>query len=243
MKVWPEAREAVGWTVIAPDAAKSEPSDAAGGPQTTDPVRRATQNRARATRRAKGRVRRFCVANGCAYLWTLTLAEQTADDAKVAQLVESFVRRLRAQRRRAFPYVWVLERHKSGNVHVHLALDGYVPIARLRDAWGHGFVFVTGAKAERSRGKHLGAAGVARYVAKYVGKEVSGGGGRQSYRVAEGFQPREVRQHAWSLLDAFDRAVVEFDGEAPTYTWWSSAEKDDDDRAPPCWWATWNADR
>lgn len=225
--------------MIPADAASTDRSDAVCDPEPPDPLRRDEQNRARATRRARGRVRRFCVANECAYLWTLTLAEQTHDDAEVARLVESFVRRVRAHRRRRFPYVWVLERHKSGAVHVHVALNTYLPIDKLRGMWGHGFVFVTGAKSQRRKGKHLGAAGVARYVAKYVGKEVSSGGGRQSYRVAEGFQPLCLTAPAWSLNGAFGRAVAEFDGEAPAYVWRSVEHQDDDDRAPPCWWATW----
>lgn len=242
VKWWPEANEAVAWVVTSGDR-KSGPSDDACGPQPADPVSRHRANRARAARRARGRVRRFCVANRCAYLWTLTFADQTDDRPHVARCVEAFIRRLRQHQRRAIPYVWVIEEHKSGKLHVHLALSIYVEQRRLAEWWSHGFVFVTGSKSERSRGRHLGAAGVARYVAKYVSKDVAGGDGRQSYRVAERFQPAEERSGAWSLEDALLRAIFAMGGERPVYVWSSADHDDDDDRAPPCWWATWNVDK
>jgi hypothetical protein len=238
VRVWPDALEAVAWSIV-PDDAKSGRSDAPGGAQTADPVSRHRENRARAARRARGRVRRFCTANGLAYLWTLTLADQSSDCAHVGRLVESFIRRLRAHTRCSIPYVWVLEEHKSGNLHAHVAIDRFIPRAVLLRAWPHGFMFVTGARSKRSRGQHAGVAATARYVAKYVSKEVTGGAGRQSYRVAEGFQPIAIDGDAWSLDDALLAAVAAFHGELPAYVWDSRRDADVDDRAPPCWWATW----
>lgn len=174
-----------------------------------------------------------------AYLWTLTLAEQSSDPRHVARLVEAFVRRLRGHTRCAIPYVWVLEQHKSGALHAHVGLDRYVPMPTMRRLWWHGFVFVTGARSKRSRGRHAGIDATARYLSKYVTKEVTGGTGRQTYRVAEGFQPVAIDGSAWGLDDALQRAILAFGGEVPVYVWDSRYAADDGDRAPPCWWATW----
>lgn len=243
LKVWPDAREAVAWQAVGENGPKSGLSDGAGGPETGDPALRAIENRERAARRARGRVRRFCVANGCAYMWTLTLAHGSSDPREVGRLVESFIRRLRAHTRCRVPYVWVLEEHKSGNLHAHVAIDRYVTLAVMRRAWPHGFVFVSGARSKRSRGSNAGVAKVARYVAKYVSKEVTGGAGAQSYRVAQGFQPVCVEGSAYGLEDALGKAVGFFGGRAPVYVWDSRHDATPEDRAPPAWWATWLDDR
>ena len=76
-----------------------------------------------------------------------------------------------------FPYVVVMERHKKGNFHLHVAWCGRVNVGQLRKMWTavlggvHGSGNVD-AKFIRVRQGQNRAVRVASYVTKYIAKDV-----------------------------------------------------------------------
>lgn len=154
---------------------------------------------------------------------------------------ERFVRRLRhARGGAAFAYLLVAEEHEDGHWHLHVALPFQVPAARLGELWGHGRVddgFREGDRAKlRSFGEQAAAAGG--YCGKYLAKslEVLGEAavGRQTYRVAEGFEPRELLGLAPDEHEALRLVTVLLDG-AQVAVAWDSADAEDH-QGPRCWW-------
>lgn len=103
-----------------------------------DPERAADE----AARRAQGKIRRYCTANGLNRLGTLTYAgDGNHDPLLLREHMGEFFRSLRASLGgNAFPYAWVPEWHKSGHgLHVHFAIGQYVKPSVIDAAWGHGF--------------------------------------------------------------------------------------------------------
>jgi hypothetical protein len=155
---------------------------------------------------------------------------------------ERFVRRLRhARRGKAYAYLLVGEQHKDGHWHVHIALPFQVPAARLRRLWGSGRVDDGFSEKDRARFRSFEdqAAAAGSYCGKYLAKSLEVLGeqavGRQTYRVAEGFQPREV---VLRLRDEHEaRAVAgRLCGGGEVVAFWDSAEVDDW-QGPRTWWA------
>lgn len=212
---------------------------------------------AQAARRARTRVRRYCVANGLSRLGTLTYAPlpeaervflrgtavRCADPAAVRAHVADYFRSMRkALGGKPLPYVWVPELHKDGvNFHIHFALGRYVPWMLVRDAWGRGGVKmkllsdlpVGSGSLEESR--HT-----AGYLSKYVAKQFADSSirdmGMHHYDVAQGFQPKRVRIWGRSPEEVLARASETF-GQDPSRQW-SSAD-DEDWVGPPAIWAQW----
>jgi hypothetical protein len=61
----------------------------------------------------------------------------------------------------------------------------------IEEAWGRGFVFIKLIQGlPVGSGVREEARVAARYLSKYLGKGMSGAGGRNRYDVAQGFQPR-----------------------------------------------------
>ena len=173
----------------------------------------------RAARRARSAVRRYAVANGINRLATLTRADQTHDVGLVLADFAAFGRRLRA----AYPgvaWVRVLERHRSGALHVHVGLSGFVPKERVASLWPHGFVDVRKVRA-RSGGGRNSARVTARYLSKYVVKDPVRTGAGHRYEVRQGFQPASVRASAWSVDELLDLFAV---SSVPEYRWDSDTE-------------------
>ncbi len=183
----------------------------------------------RAGLRAKAKVRRYAKANGLTRLWTLTFAPEhlPADRAGAMAAGAAFVRRLRKELGRTFPYVVVVERGSKGTrrLHVHLAAGFYIPIGQLRATWGQGYVYAQhlGDRGE-AEGKVAGR--VASYVAKYVEKsfeEVSSAGRRRGdhrYEVGQGFQPvAVVVEDQGDEVDALASAIALVGEGMPSYVW------------------------
>src|SRR5665811_406031 len=139
-------------------------------------------NRKRSARRAQGRARRYCAANGCDRLWTLTFGDSfghaPTSFAETMRHAQRFVRRLRASGLipAGFALLVTAEKgSKNGRWHIHLVFAGYLPVLRVRAIWGLGAVQCP--KGRRHRGRHGKAPAlnearrVATYVAKYVGKD------------------------------------------------------------------------
>lgn len=247
LSVYPSAGEAGGCVV----GDRRVPEYVARGAG-ADPARAAQE----AGRRARGRLRRYCSANGLNRLGTLTyapppgpatyvngVAVRCADPVQLRHDVAEFFRDLRsALGGQPLPYVWVPEWHKDGvNLHVHFAVGRFVPRSHLESAWGRGWVGIkllgdlpvgSGPREEARR-----AAG---YLSKYVGKTFVDPAarvpGRHRYDVAQGFQPVKVRVEGASLDEVMGQACDLLDG-APQRVWWSGDQEDWD--RPPAIWAQW----
>jgi hypothetical protein len=103
-------------------------------------------------------------------MWTLTYKVAREKRATVAGDLRQFYIRLQSLYGR-MPLLAVIERGKRGTrrLHVHLAVDRWLHIDVLRDCWRLGHVWVgDGTKCPGNPGvKRL-----ARYLAKYIAKEV-----------------------------------------------------------------------
>lgn len=193
---------------------------------------REAENAARASRRAKGQVRRYAIANDCTRLWTLTCRDQTASRAVLLSRLQTFTKRLN----RAAPgvaWVWVIERHKSGMLHAHLGLGAYVHYRVLRRLWGHGHVWANLIRA----GEATSARRAARYLTKYITKDPVAGAGQHRYEVRQGFQPEAVRLSADTFDEAWRLAVGMMGGELPSYEW--ESRECQDWTGPPIAFLAW----
>jgi hypothetical protein len=182
----------------------------------------AAESEARAGRRARGKLRRYVVSNDCTRLVTLTCRDQTTDRALLLSRLQTFTKGLN----RAAPgvaWVWVIERHKSGALHAHLGLAGFVHYRRLRRLWPHGHVWANLLRKGKGRPSARAAAG---YLAKYVSKDPVADAGQHRYEVRQGFQPEAVRLTAATFEDAWRIAVAMMGGEIPAYEWESAQCKD-----------------
>jgi hypothetical protein len=177
---------------------------------------------AEAERRARGKVRRYCAANGLSRLGTLTYAGEGCHNPVVVRGdIGRFFRNLRrGLGGERFPYLWVPELHPKGHGwHVHFAVAQYVARSLIEEAWGWGFVhikLIQGASVGSGvRGEARIAAG---YLSKYLGKDLSGAGGLNRYDVAQGFQPRQEpitgRSESGVIGEASERM-----GGPPWYVW------------------------
>ena len=199
------------------------------------------RSHAEAARRARGKLRRYCAANGLNRLGTLTYAGSGCHDPFVFRShVGEFFRALRSGiGREAFPYAWVPEWHKSGHgLHAHFAVGQFIPRGKIETAWGRGFVSIKllGGLPVGS-GLREEARVAARYLAKYVGKDFSQHPkGLHRYDVAEGFQPARVRVTGATAFDALD-AACDVIGARPIRVWQSGEEEDW--QGPPSVWASW----
>jgi hypothetical protein len=200
-----------------------------------------TDTNADAARRARGKVRRYCAANGLNRLGTLTYAGSGCHDPReLRQNVGAFFKRLRAGLNEPLPYLWVPEWHAGGHgLHVHFVVGRFVRRSLIEEAWGRGFVHIKllGGLAVGS-GPRGEARLAARYLSKYVGKDLGSaeGHGLHRYEVGQGFQPRGVALDGDTADDVLLWAETVM-GEAPEHVWRS---RDQEDWAgPPAVWASW----
>ena len=141
----------------------------------------AAENRLRATRRARTKVRRLCKAKGLTTLLTLTYRENMVDRERMARDFDVFVKRVR----RVIPgleYVCAFERQKRGAWHAHIAVRKVLShyshggklvqsYALLRSMW-RGVVGVDNGNVDVSRNRRVqrSSAKLAAYLSKYIGK-------------------------------------------------------------------------
>ncbi len=209
-----------------------------------DPERAALE----AGRRARGRLRRYCAANGLNRLGTLTYrGEGCHDPRELRGHVGEFFRDLRdGLGKDALPYLWVPEWHKTDHgLHVHFAVGQYVPRRLIESAWGRGFVHIKllGDLAVGS-GTLEEARKAAGYLSKYVTKTFVDPAtrvlGLHRYDVAQGFQPIKVRlygTHADSVIHQASQMLEAL----PSRVWRSEAEEEW--HGPPAIWAQWAGPR
>ena len=177
-------------------------------------------------RRAAQAVRRYIRANGLRYMWTLTYAVAAEDRAEVRAELERFYARLQAKYGR-MPVVAVVERGRRGTrrLHVHLAVDRWLPHETLTEIWGHGFVWVG------DPGKLPGEVGtrkLAGYLSKYIVKQfqsetqVAGDerpSGRHRYSVTRGWAPECKRRRFSTQAEAASWLAYTYGGPERVYDW------------------------
>lgn len=194
-----------------------------------------------ANRRARGKLRRYCAANGLNRLGTLTYrGEGCHDPDRLRHDVAQFFRRLRDRAGRDLAYAWVPEWHPGGHgLHVHFVVGRYVHYTTIRASWGHGHIHITALNHLPAGSGTRGEARLAaRYLSKYLGKDFgpASGTGLHRYEVAEGFQPRTTMVRAPTWEEALALAEAEFEG--PPVRVWRSADSVDWP-GPPTAWAQW----
>lgn len=220
LTLYPDAREAVCQFVpsLRPERVYVPRGSAA------DPER----SRAESARRAHGRVRRYCAANGLDRLFTLTYAGDGCHDPdRLRGDVGEFFRSLRqSEGAKTFPYLWVPEWHPGGHgLHVHFGLGQYVHKSKISAAWCRGFVEARRLSVPHGVGKVGGGRRAAAYLGKYISKtfDESQGFGRHRYEVAQGFTPRAVRWVGNREHDLVSAACDSMGG-APLEVWSSDGE-------------------
>jgi hypothetical protein len=184
-----------------------------------------TSDRERVARRARGRVRRYAVANRTRWLVTFTYRVAVFDRLQVKRDWASFAREAKG-RWPELAWVRVLELHPGGHgLHVHAGWSRSVGAERrtreLAKLWGHGFVDAR--KIRSKRGGHEDARAAARYLAKYATKERETNAGEHGYEVAQGHQPVVRRLRAWDAAGARLEAIRAMGGELPAYEWESGS--------------------
>jgi hypothetical protein len=140
-----------------------------------------TENRDRATRRARTTVRRLAKSKGLTTLLTLTYRENMLDRDRMQRDLDVFLKRVRRVVP-GFEYIAVFERQKRGAWHAHLAcqkvLSHYVARGKLvqsydllRSMW-RGVVGTDNGNVDVSRNRRVmrSAAKLASYLSKYIGK-------------------------------------------------------------------------
>jgi hypothetical protein len=230
--VYPEAGEGGGCLSVAREALPS------GRPPDSE---RAAEE---AGRRARAKIRRYAAANRLNRLGTLTYrGEGCHDPVRLRADLAGFFRELRAGLDAGrFPYVWVPQWHPGGHgLHAHFAVGRFVPRGLIERSWGNGFVHIKLLDGLPVGSGALGEARLAaRYLARYVGREVEDArrlAGLHRYEVAQGFQPAKVECYGGSAEEAIESASRLLGGK-PESVWLSSSVEGW--RGPPACWAQWN---
>lgn len=124
---------------------------------------------------------------------TLTLVTRPGDDpARKARELTAALNKLRKRimrhyRRKRLPWLWVLERHKSGQPHIHVLIrGGFIDWRWLRDQW-HDLTGATVIDIRKIADQHR----IAGYVAKYLGKEPAKFGTCKRYCKTPDYELRE----------------------------------------------------
>jgi hypothetical protein len=240
-RAFPAAREAIlTWAPDAPDWGGAS-ADGPRGPRergvraTAAPDQAAAaEHRERSRRRARGRLRRYAVANRCTRLWTFTYRPpQPFERSRVVEDWHAFARALRAAGIEV-PWVRVIERHQSGALHLHAGFGGFVDIRQVEVLWPHGYVHAK--KMRTRRGGREDGRAAAVYLAKYAGKASVAFAGQHSYEVAQGFPVVELAIEHPSLDPILHALARRMNGPA-AYEWDSGSSSEW--RGPPTVYLAW----
>ena len=230
LNLYPQAGEGGGCFVAA-----SRPAPTGRRP---DPERAERE----ATRRARGKIRRYAASNRLNRLGTLTYAGAGCHDPQALRRdVAEFFRLLRGELGQRLPYLWVPEWHPGGHgLHVHFVVGRYVRQRLIRDVWGRGRVDIRllgdlpvgSGTLEESRL-------AARYLSKYVSKNVGERriAGLHRYEVAQGFQPEPILCTGSSADEVIGQASAHM-RRSPSYQWRSSDQTGW--QGPPAYWCAWS---
>lgn len=170
------------------------------------------ENRVRCGVRAKGMVRRSCLAIEADRFITFTSRENIGDLDRWRGLHATWVR-LYSLKYPKFKHVSVEERQQRGAWHTHMAMHGFLDLGYARELWqglldgpGSGSVniaFDTQVHAYcRARGIPV-AVGISGYLAKYFSKTDALEFGRHRYRSSQvdiGGESMRIRASSWQGL-------------------------------------------
>jgi hypothetical protein len=129
--------------------------------------------------RSKKKIRHLIKSMGCDRLLTLTKKESDPDSFwTIEQWAVAWDRFVRLCRKAGceLQYVAVPELHSKGNYHLHAAIVGHISVNVIRGIW----LAITGGKGsgnvdiafKRNCTEHARRAGLAKYVSKYVTKQI-----------------------------------------------------------------------
>lgn len=220
----------------------------------TQAVRKAQDHKRNAARAAKG-VRIYCKEHKIGHMWTNTCrpSQRTRSITRANQMMKNFIDRLKDAQNAGeipkFPFILVMERHKSGFFHFHMGVPRFVKYQAMNPIWGHGST-QSPRLATRGGGRPT-IADLAGYLAKYVSKTFAPGAGvtpkgMHRYHCARGFRAGargpfvvsyspEKWQHACSnKAMALEMVLAEGlkRGWLPPTFWYS--DEDEEWRGPPC---------
>ena len=168
-------------------------------------LERARRNLERSVRRSRRAFEDYMVHNSLCKMWSFTYADKTWTRPQVVADVHRFIRSWREYQRRDFPYVWILEPHKDGSWHVHMAvqLSLFTDKATLQKLWGHGIIQFDLPKVKDPGRRDMRR--LAGYLSKYISKDFADdiGAGTHRYEVAEGYQPERVTLRCASISQGF----------------------------------------
>lgn len=157
--------------------------------------------------RARSRIRRYCVANGCNVLLTPTYSDEHLERASDRESVEldtrNLVRFIRSRWGERFPYVSMPEVQPERSEREGRAIyNGMILLPRVpkpvfeavREQWryggGDGYNGIDFEQwSDKRGGAQYASKALSRYASKSLGQAPRG---KQAYRVGEGFQPRRV---------------------------------------------------
>jgi hypothetical protein len=175
-----------------------------------DALQREADNLHRANARAVKTLRLFMVRWSLTKLWTFTVSPKAKidryDKEAVKVAVNDFFQRWRVLNGgRNFPYAYVLEQHKDGAWHVHVAVNEsmFTDFFQLRRVWGHGRIRFDKAKRQagdpRNDSRRL-----ALYLVKYIVKDIGEHHekGEHRYEVAQGYRVDVTRRWFTSFQEA-----------------------------------------
>lgn len=227
-----------GWTEVSAlsDIALSDYQEAIANPPTPsvrDLMESAQENREKATRRARTKVRRLAKFKGLTTLLTLTYRENMTDRARCMHDLDNFLKRVRRVVA-GFEYIAVLETQKRGAWHVHLAVQKvqshYLSkgvLVRsydlLRSMW-RGVVGSDNGNVDVSRNKKISrsAARLASYLSKYIGKNFHESVKHQNSYSSSGRDLPDaivVRANTPSMADAIGDLIRIINPEASRSDW------------------------
>lgn len=187
-----------------------------------------TRSEQEAGRRAQRMMRRYCAHNGLNRLGTLTFKPPGCFDQRDLRIhVAEFFKKMRNSLNADLPYLWVPEWQKTNGLHVHFAVGRYVKRSIIESAWPHGFVHIKIlTDTAESSGVVAEARVAARYLAKYVGKDLNNPtkiAGLHRYDIAQGFKPIATKLFAPTLSEVMAQAQDIMKREQSYY--WSSNDE------------------
>lgn len=154
---------------------------------------RNAKNLARSLRRTRQSIKYYANCIEADHLITLTFRGVVTDREYVKNCFQRFFRYLRTGfnvksrigetigkrngTKKIFDYIAVLEKHKSGGYHIHVAVKGRKEIGRLRDAWYKAIGGFGDDKGDQTKGQinitHIKEKNTANTVANYLSKYIS----------------------------------------------------------------------
>jgi hypothetical protein len=175
----------------------------------------------------------LCQANGLDRLLTLTFdGDHATDDREVVlRRLQEFERGLR-EKWPDLRWLWVLERHKSGNMHVHMGVSKWLPKAAIREVWAKGFVDIRRLTSKRT-GTRQTPHDTSRYLSKYIAKcadDVPKGKRRFSASHNSDYGRVECEVETREEAELIVRSLI-----SVTFQGFVSTETSDGWRGPPIW--------